>query len=190
MAIIINSMEQIKGTMTHTPQTIQQLSKMQYDTFQMGRKIAQFVCGLILLYIGFMMKSSLVVASICLLFGCLLITGTNMPARHRADRIIKAMNGNFPSTDYIFRKEGFEICTENPELVPYSELIHLGEDENYLYLYISKLSAYMIDKSTITDLGRAKKIIADGSGQKWQGPKSILSYSPLLAFLKQRIRKR
>lgn len=175
--------------MQHSAETIQRLSKMQYDTFQMGKKIAQITCGIILIYLGFTMSSSLPVAAICMLFGCILFTGTNMPAKHRADKIIKAMDGKYPKTSYIFMDNAFEICAEEHATIRYSDLIHLGEDAGYLYLYISRTAAYMIDKSTISSLEEVMDRIANATGKEWLKAKT-LSYYSIPALMKRKFRNR
>lgn len=182
-------MNSIKGSMQHTAETIQRLSKMQYDTFCIKQKIAQLACGLILIYIGFIMKSSLVIASLCILFGCLLATGLNLQPRHRANKVIAAMKGNFPKTDYLFTADDFKILADDEETIPYDRLVHLGEDEGYLYLYISSSSAYMIDKKTIGDLKNAMDAISKGSGKDWEGPRK-LSYCSLPAIIGRRMKKK
>ena len=172
--------------MQHSAETIRQLSKMQYDTFQIWRKIAQVACGAILIYLGLAMSSSLIIAAICMLFGCLLFTGTDMPARHRADKVIKALDGKYPRTDYIFRDRSFEICADSHETIPYASLIHLGEDKGYLYLYISRTSAYMIDKSSIEDLAAVKEAVCRETGMSWQGPRT-LSYYSIFSIIRRRL---
>ena len=167
--------------MQHSAETIQRLSKMQYDTFQMGKKIAQITCGIILIYLGFTMSSSLPVA--------ILFTGTNMPAKHRADKVIKAMNGKYPKTSYIFMDNAFEICADEHATIRYSDLIHLGEDTGYLYLYISRTAAYMIDKSTISSLEEVMDRIANATGKEWLKAKT-LSYYSIPALLKRKFRNR
>ena len=85
--------------------------------------------------------------------------------------------------------DDFKILADDEETIPYDRLVHLGEDEGYLYLYISSSSAYMIDKKTIGDLKNAMDAISKGSGKDWEGPRK-LSYCSLPAIIGRRMKKK
>lgn len=62
--------------------------------------------------------------------------------------------------------------------IAYSSLIRLVEDEGYLYLYISRLSAYMIDKATVApDVASLKALIGKQTGLTWTRPTSFFNFS-------------
>lgn len=172
----------ITASMRHTEQTLRRLSKTQYDTFCFGRKAGQAVCGLILIGMG-IAGGSAVLSVLCLFAGCWLCMNTDVPARVRADKVISSMNGRFPCTRYRFSAaqillDAEEGGNEESPRIPYASLIRLVEDEGYLYLYISKLSAYMIDKATISpDVSSLKELIGQQSGLRWTRPTSFFNFS-------------
>ena len=91
-----------------------------------------------------------------------------------------------------FEKEGYEVKTVNDgvfgvdsftfnaeaEAVPYKKIIRLIEDREYLYLYVSKQSAYMVDKRTVSggSLEDLKTFLAIETLQKWSRPANILNF--------------
>lgn len=172
----------ITASMRHTEQTLRQLSKTQYDTFCFGRKALQAVCGLILIGMG-ISGGRAVLSVFCLFAGCWLCMNTDTPAKVRAGKVIDSMHGRFPFTRYRFSDaeillDAGEDSPGEPQRIPYSSLIRLVEDEGYLYLYISKLSAYMIDKATVApDIAALKALTAKSTGLRWTRPTSFLNFS-------------
>ena len=170
------------ASMRHTEQTLRQLSKTQYDTFCFGRKAVQAFCGLILIGLG-ISGGNAVLSVLCLFAGCWLCMNTDTPAKVRAGKVIASMNGRFPFTRYHFSPT--EILLDSgeggdgePQRIAYSSLIRLVEDEGYLYLYISRLSAYMIDKATVSpDAPSLRAMIEQQSGLKWTRPTSFFNFS-------------
>lgn len=170
-------MEVVTASMQHTQETIRLLSKMQYNIFCFGKKAVQILCGLILILIGLFGQG--VVSTVLALFaGCWLCMNTDVPAKMRAGKVIESMKGHFPFTQYDFDKKFFTLSAgDSKERIPYSSLIRLVEDNRYLYLYISKLSAYMVDKSTAKpDIDMLMHRVSDGSGLKWTRPASLFSF--------------
>lgn len=170
------------ASMRHTEQTLRRLSKTQYDTFCFGRKAVQAVCGLILIGMG-IAGGNAMLSVLCLFAGCWLCMNTDAPAKVRAGKVIGSMNGRFPFTRYRFSPteillDAGEDDDGEPKRIAYASLIRLVEDEGYLYLYISRLSAYMIDKATIApDLASLKALIAKQTGLTWTRPTSFFNFS-------------
>ena len=170
------------ASMRHTEQTLRRLSKTQYDTFCFGRKAVQAVCGLILIGLG-IAGGNAVLSVLCLFAGCWLCMNTDTPAKVRASKVIDSMNGRFPFTCYRFGPaeillDAGEDGDGEPQRIAYASLIRLVEDEGYLYLYISKLSAYMIDKATVApDAASLKALIEKQTGLRWTRPTSLFNFS-------------
>ena len=58
------------------------------------------------------------------------------------------------------------------------KMVRLVEDKEYLYLYISRESAYMVDRSTVEpgDSGKLKEFLAGKTGLDWTKPFSLLTF--------------
>lgn len=163
--------------MKHDASTITRLVEMQGNIFQFGRKIAHIVLAMVLILIGLYVKGNYIMPLVCLLAGCMLITGLNVPYRVQAKKLCEQMGGHFPESAYTFDETGFRDG-EKSSLTSYKQLIALVDDKAYLYLYISKFSAYMVDKSTVSggDAEGLKQYLAKQTGLDWRRPNTLLNF--------------
>ena len=171
-------MAEASASMQHTEATIRLLSRTQYRIFCFGRRAVQALCGLILILLSLRGQGSIMTV-LCLFAGCWLCMNTDVPAKVRAGKVIDSMQGRFPLTRYTFYGEAFTlIAGDKQERIAYTSLIRLVEDDAYLYLYISKLSAYMVDKATASpDVQTIRRLVGDGSGLRWTRPTSLVNFS-------------
>ena len=170
-------MPNITASMRHTRKTITRLSRTQCNTFSFGNKLLQFFCGVIMIFIGVQSGSTLT-SSLCLFVGCWLCVNTDVRAKLRASRICDSLHDQYPSTQYTFKENEFLLDEDTQRPLPYNLLIRLIEDNQYLYLYISKTSAYMIEKSTVhPDVDTLKKLLTHSTGLRWCRPTSLLTFS-------------
>ena len=165
------------AAMKHDQSTIYRLVETQYNTFQYGKKLIRIVLALVLILIGLYVNRSYITPWICLLVGCILISGLNVRTRATARKICEQMQGQYPSSAYEFREEGFADSKEG-ESIPYSKLVRLVEDKAYLYLYISQQSAYMVDKATVSGDGvqGLQAMLSEKTGLKWTKPNTLLTF--------------
>lgn len=192
--------------MQHAPETIRRLSFMQYQTFGFAQKIAQASLSCLLVIIGIRDWRQLPVLSIlCLFAGCWMFSSFRVVPRYRAKKICQSFHGHYPFTRYEFGKENFTFYGDSgKETVPYARLIRLVEDSAYLYLYISRQSAFMIDlktlrpeensrgiekqsKSQIQLQNILKEMISEGSGLQWTRPHARAGLSLLSIMRSYRV---
>lgn len=180
-------MEPFTASMQHSEQSIRQLSKVQYNTFQLGWKIMQAVCALLLIWLG-LSHAVGIWQGICVFTGCWLFINMDTPAKLRADKVIDSMKGRFPFTRYSFTLSGIQMEASGEITgISYSALIRLVEDDRYFYLYISKLSAYMIDKKTAQpDPNHVRKRIENGSGLRFTRVTTLLNFNLRTLFANRR----
>ena len=166
-----------QAKMKHSAATITQLMITRYNTFQYGKKVIRFVIALILIGYGLYGDNTLFMPMVCLFIGCVMVANLNQAPKSLAKAVIRQMGGQFPESHYEFEKNAFRFHAE-ADPVPYQKLIRLVEDKQYLYLYVSEDSGYMVDKATISGgtLADLKEFLASGSGQKWTRPNSLLTF--------------
>lgn len=171
-------MNEYTAKMQHSEKTIVRLAETQYNTFQYGKKLVRMGLAMVMILIGLSMgNEGYVTPMLCLFFGCVLLAGLNVRVRSNAHKICAQMNGKYPSSEYVFRDDGFRFYAEG-EWIPYAKLIRLVEDRQYFYLYISSQSAYMVDRATVSGDGDAglKRFLAERTGQKWTRPFNLLNF--------------
>ena len=132
-----------------------------------------------LVYGVYMSGRQMITPYLCLFLGCVLLAGLNVRPRSNARKLISQMGGRFPRSDYSFHEKNFsDGAGASP--IPYSSLIKLIDDRSYLYLYVSKQSAYMLDRSTVNGpdgLEGFKVFLTDKTGLKWSRGTNFWTFS-------------
>lgn len=182
-------MAKYKAKMNHNQATITKLVQTQYDTFQFGKKILFYIIAMGMIFYGLYADSQMFTPWICLFLGCVMLSNASLSAKMTAKKIIKQMDGKFPKSEYTFDEKGFKFYKEGEE-IPYSRLIRLIEDKRYMYLYVSEQSAYMVDKTTVSDndVEGLKSHISYESDLKWTRPPTLLNFG-LNTILENRRKK-
>ncbi|MBQ2833952.1 MAG: YcxB family protein [Clostridia bacterium] len=89
-----------------------------------------------------------------IVYGSYLTTSKYAQANHTAGKLVKGIKAaglDFPVSRYLFRDNAMEIITmpENTALgdpLMYSDVLKLGEDGDYFYLFRDQFGGYMIPK--------------------------------------------
>ena len=171
-----------QAEMQHSAETVKRFTRLQYDTFEWWRKLLLFILSALLILFGVFFGSSSgfsVLTVFCIFAGSILFTNLNTRANMVADQVIEAMQETYPVLQYSFSETGFTDGKDRPT-VSYAKLFRLISDEEYLYLFASKASGYMIRKKSITGEGGAQglmDLISQKSGLSWQNPVSFLTFS-------------
>lgn len=171
-----------QAEMQHSAETVKRFTHLQYDTFEWWRKLLLFILSALLILFGVFFGSSSgfsVLTVFCIFAGSILFTNLNTRANMVADQVIEAMQETYPVLQYSFSETGFTDGKDRPT-VSYAKLFRLISDEEYLYLFASKASGYMIRKKSITGEGGAQglmDLISQKSGLSWQNPVSFLTFS-------------
>ena len=171
-----------QAEMQHSAETVKRFTHLKYDTFEWWRKLLLFILSALLILFGVFFGSSSgfsVLTVFCIFAGSILFTNLNTRANMVADQVIEAMQETYPVLQYSFSESGFTDGKDRPT-VSYAKLFRLISDEEYLYLFASKASGYMIRKKSITGEGGAQglmDLISQKSGLSWQNPVSFLTFS-------------
>ena len=166
--------------MQHSAATIEKLVVMQYNTFQIVNKLVRYGIGAAMIAYGLITyERGMFTTYLCLLLGGFMFASVNLRPKHNARLIIQQMGNKFPSSDYTFTANGFKDGEKSKE-IPYKELIKVIHDRKYLYLYISKQSAYMLNGDTVngeSGLSGLKALITEKTGLKWSSPANFWNFS-------------
>ena len=171
-----------QAEMQHSAKTVKRFTHLQYDTFEWWRKLLLFILSALLILFGVFFGSSSgfsILTVFCIFAGSILFINLNTRANMVADQVIEAMQETYPVLQYSFSESGFTDGKDRPT-VSYAKLFRLISDEEYLYLFASKASGYMIRKKSITGEGGAQglmDLISQKSGLSWQNPVSFLTFS-------------
>lgn len=146
--------------MQHTDKTFEALSHMQYDLFCKGNLVTRTIMGIAAILLGLTNGSSW--WSILLIaYGCYLFTSKYSSANHTAHKLadqIRESGMPFPSSRYLFQEDRMEILSlpkeeRLEESLRYQDILRLGEDYRYYYLFRNQYGGYMIPKEQLGEQG-------------------------------------
>lgn len=166
--------------MQHNAATIEKLVVMQYNTFQTVNKLVRYLIGAVMIAYGLITyDKGMFTTYLCLLLGGFMLASVNLRPKHNAKLILQQIGRKFPSSEYFFSANGFKDSEKSKE-IPYKNLIKIIDDRKYLYLYVSKQSAYMVNGDTVLGkdgLNGLRALIAEKSGIRWSSPATFWNFS-------------
>lgn len=170
-------MKRFTAHIHHTYDTILRMCRTQYDTFNFSRKILMALGGLALTVLGVWNFSS-IVGIIFAMVGCWLLASLNYPAKQSADNIKQALKGEYPHNKYEFYDKHFVLLAQNQDMVNYSKIMRLVEDDGYCYLFINAQAAYMLEKASLGDERAAFMVFMEkATGLKWSRPYKLSTFN-------------
>ena len=167
-------MKRFTAHITHTYDTILRMCRAMDDTFFFRRKISMVIIGVMLTVFGVWNMDN-VVGILFLMIGCWLLASLNLPAKNQADNVRKALAGKYPANKYEFFDKHFVLYAQNQDIINYSNLIRLVEDEMYCYLWISRSASYMIEKYSLgKEIENFKAFMEKQTGKEWEKPQKLM----------------
>ena len=141
--------------MQHTEESFVALSHMQYNLFCGKDRFIRTIISFVLVIIGIVYFAEwwgiLLVA-----YGCYLTTSTYLSANRTAHKLsdqIKSSGSSFPHSRYVFRKNDMEIYhakeRQKEDVLKYSDILKVGEDMKYFYIFRDQYGGYMIPKEKL-----------------------------------------
>ena len=170
-------MELYTARMRHSADSVRRFTRLQYDTFELWRKLLMLGLSAGCMLLGIASGPGLF-AVLCIFVGAMLLTNLNARANAVADGVIEATGGSFPVLEYRFGESAFRDGEDRPA-VEYARLMRLVADDEYLYLFVSKASGYMIERASVQGEGGGDglmRLLADRSGLRWRRPFSLLTF--------------
>lgn len=169
-------MVRFTARMVHSKATICRLIETQDKTFNFGKTLFLYLLSFVLIIYGLYADKKMFTPWIALFAGCFLVGNSGISRKAKEKRVLAQINGDYPVSDYSFEDSVFTYCEGEP-IVPYSSVIRLVEDKQYMYIYVSETGAYMVDKTTVSpgDSEELKKHLSAETGLSWVKTNSLLS---------------
>lgn len=170
-------MKRFTAQIHHTYDTILRMCRTLDDTFFFKRKILMALAGVALTVFGVWNMENLA-GILMMMIGCWMLASLNLPAKNQADNIKKALNGQYPQNKYEFFDKHFVLHAQNQDIVNYSSLTCLIEDEGFCYLCLNEKAGYMLEKASLgQDLERFKAFMEKATGAKWKKPYRLATFN-------------
>lgn len=164
-----------RASIAHTDKTVRELYKTQYFCFDKTRIVARFIAGFIAILAAVIFEISLAFKGILLLIGAWFVSTPDFPSQVRAEKNLAARKNSLPVLTYEFFDDFVKLSGEGTCEIDYRKIKILLQDTNYFYLFLSKNSACMIDKSTLEKLDDFMIFIEKKTNCKWHTQKSFFS---------------
>ena len=170
-------MKRFTASIHHTYDTILRMCRAMDDTFFFRRKLLMAFGGMALVVMGVWNIES-VAGILFMMVGCWLLASLNLPAKNQADNIKTALGGQYPSNGYEFYDKHFVLLAQNQDVVNYSKLTRLVEDESYCYLCLNEQAGYMVEKLSLGgDLAKFMAFMEKATGLKWVKPYKLSTFN-------------
>ena len=165
-----------QATMRHNEKTFQALAHMQYDLFCRRNLVTRSVVSFAAMAVG-IMNFSQWWGVLLIVYGSYLTSAKYAQANHTAGKLVKGIKAaglDFPVSRYLFRDNAMEIITmpENTSLgdpLMYSDVLKLGEDGDYFYLFRDQYGGYMIPKEELgKDVDDFRFFVEQKAGKTFQ----------------------
>lgn len=166
-----------RAKIEHTEDTIFKLYKTQYHAYEQSKMLVRMVIGIALIFVAAFVSFPIWARGLILLVGAWLIVSLDFPSQMKADKVIEERGGSLPKMEYEFYESEMKLSGEGSMNIKYKKFSRLLEDSGYLYLFISRDSVCMIDRSTLKpdDNDKFKKFISEKTGLEWCREQSMLS---------------
>ena len=142
----------------HTEESLTALAHAQYDLFCTRNFVARNLLSVSVILLG-VAFSSRIWGVFLILYGIYLMTSTYAASNHTVRKLveqIQASGKGFPSSRYRFEDKRLLITfhpgrEDEAELDPvgYKELLRLGEDRNYFFLFPNAHGGYCVPKAAL-----------------------------------------
>ncbi len=145
-------MVRFKGSIKYTENTIHVLYKVAYETYEMRRMILRMVIGFIMAIAGLFLELSMIFQGILLMGGAWFMVSKDFPAKIRASEAIEKRGDYFPTLITEFH-ESFMILKDGKSMkLDYKKIEHLVEEDDLIFLFLSKDSAVVIERDSLEDV--------------------------------------
>ena len=162
--------------MIYTKKNVKAISQLKYNEYNLVARILQIAVGIVLIPIAFFAVKSQIARYVVAGVGLFLVLTNNATPKANAFNFEK-VNGGYPSIMYLFRDDSVS-STADKNLFSYNQLTRLVEDDEYLYLFENQLTAFVVDKSTVSGSGGIeglKSFLEEKTNLKFKRPAGLSS---------------
>ena len=167
--------------MQHNRESIKLLAKAQYNLFSARTRNGLYLLSLLFIQLGFgaVYDFGPTLSYVFLAMGCIMLVNIGATASAKAERTVQDIQnhgGHFPVVKMLFRNSSFDVV-ENKGAVrtlQYCDLLRLGEDRNFYYLFETTEEGYMVPKAQIKNSQFRSRLEA-AAGQKFVSAGGIFS---------------
>lgn len=158
----------------HSKDTILKLSSAQYNVFGIGKKMKILFTGVLVMATAIITKPGESAFAMLMLLGGWLIMSTALPRKRQEEKLLQKMDGKYPKSRFCFEENEIIVHVgDDARRVPYSTIIAVARDDEYYYLFISRMSAYMFPRVSVEPTRGIDSFIEEKTGLTFINPCSL-----------------
>lgn len=124
------------------------------------------------------------IKGIMIAVGAWFISSTDFPARLRADENIRKFGNEYPKFKYEFKGSNFTVAEKKSMNIDYSKVEHLAMDKKYIYIFMGRSNAIMLDKNELKSYLKNidkpvpesfETFLKEKTGKNFESTKSLIS---------------
>ena len=143
-------MLQYRARITYNENALMRLCKAQHTVFNRIRILVLYSICILVLAAAITTEMGQIKRILLIAAAGITISFSNYVPVYKAKTMIAAYKGIFPTVTYNFYVDDFELENENgSKKMKYNSITGLVEDQEYIYLFVSKTQAYAVDRQRI-----------------------------------------
>lgn len=166
---------------THSKDSLIRLFVMEFKIYERRIILFRLLLGAIIVISAVFLHLPLPVKGVIIALGAWFLSSTDFPARIRADENNRKLNGHYPRLKYEFKNSYFTVIEGKSMNIDYLKIEHLSFDNNFIYIFMGRSNAIMVDRALIKahikdkDSLSFESFLENRSGKKFENTKSIIS---------------
>lgn len=133
----------------HDKNTLISLFVTEFRIYEKRTILFRLLLGAIIVISAILIGVATPIKGIMIAVGAWFISSTDFPARLRADENIRKFGNEYPKFKYEFKGSNFTITEKKSMNIDYSKVEHLASDKKYIYIFMGRSNAIMLDKNEL-----------------------------------------
>lgn len=168
----------------HNKDSLIGLFVAEFRIYEKKTILFRLLLGAVTVISAVIMRVDIPIKGVMIALGAWFISSTDFPARLKADENIRKFSGKYPELTYSFQNSDFTLKEKNSMNINYSDIEHLAADKKYIYIFMGRSNAIVIDIKEIkvlikgdstNDVSDFKKFLESKSNKKFESSKSLIA---------------
>ena len=154
--------------MPYTEETLQRFTIMQFNLYRRRQKFLIQAAAFAMIVAGLLFGLKDWKGVLLALAGCVSLTNIFIVPKQIARQVISRFNGHLPVLEFRFYRDHLTVSASDMP-VYYASLDRMEEDKEYLYLFLSAETGYLIPKAAIHGNGgypALAELLEAGAGRR------------------------
>lgn len=168
----------------HDKNTLISLFITEFRIYEKRTILFRLLLGAIIVISAILFSLATPIKGIMIAVGAWFISSIDFPARIRADENIRKFGNEYPKFKYEFRGSNFTITEKKSMNIDYSKVEHLASDKKYIYIFMGRSNAIMLDKNELKNFLKNidkhvtesfESFLEERTGKNFESAKSLIA---------------